>query len=449
MWVGRRFTSGGCAATQGCAVDYKTGLIWGAMCSLVGCSGGQGTAGPGQPPEAMTPANTADDEPGSEGTVQPPPSNGGADMPPAPVDIEEPGEDPTETGFIPGKPIDAALGEWTWVDVPEARCMGDDSTGMHFNRGASDKLVILMEGGGACYNPFTCGLSLAIHPFGASEVDTPAITAVYGNNLFDRDNPDNPIRDWSYVFFPYCSGDVFAGGASDGTGYQGRTHRGFYNVDAYLRRLVATFPEARKVLLTGVSAGGFGAAFNYDQVAQAFGPQASVYLLDDSGPPMAPQFMAPCLQERWREAWGLDSIMPPEEECPGCRDPRGDLGLVSMVQYLVEKYPQGRFGLVSSEHDAIIREFFSFGRDECAYMDSPLPVTFMPPEEYAEGLQDLLDYAESFGGQMKGYLVRGAQSHTWLLLPEAFGGVEEEGVRLSDWLRQLVEDDPAWDHVGI
>ena len=70
---------------------------------------------------------------------------------------------PTLPPLKPGEPIrDAKPNEWKWVPVPDAHCMGDDSTGMHFNLGDPTKLAILMEGGGACYNSTTCALSLAI-----------------------------------------------------------------------------------------------------------------------------------------------------------------------------------------------------------------------------------------------------------------------------------------------
>ncbi len=52
-----------------------------------------------------------------------------------------------------------------------------------------------------------------------------------------------------------------------------------------------------KVLLTGISAGGFGAAANYPQVARAFAP-VPVYDLDDSGPPGAEDpYLPKCLQQ--------------------------------------------------------------------------------------------------------------------------------------------------------
>jgi hypothetical protein len=29
--------------------------------------------------------------------------------------------------------------------------------------------------------------------------------------LLDRNNPKNPVHDWSMVFVPYCKGDVHSG----------------------------------------------------------------------------------------------------------------------------------------------------------------------------------------------------------------------------------------------
>lgn len=31
------------------------------------------------------------------------------------------------------------------------------------------------------------------------------------NGLVDNGNPLNPVRDWAYLFIPYCTGDVHLG----------------------------------------------------------------------------------------------------------------------------------------------------------------------------------------------------------------------------------------------
>src|SRR5690606_5667790 len=101
---------------------------------------------------------------------------------------------------------------------------------------------------------------------------------------FDVDADKNPVGDWSFVFVPYCTGDVHAGDRADqavpdvGGAQQ---FVGYRNVAAYLERIVPTWSGVGHVLVTGESAGGFGAAFNYDRIADAF-PGTRVTLLDDS-----------------------------------------------------------------------------------------------------------------------------------------------------------------------
>ena len=145
------------------------------------------------------------------------------------------------------------------------------------------------------------------------------------DGIFDTDNEDNPLRDWNAIYIPYCTGDVHAGDATDvdvpGIGAPaGQSFVGYRNIGLYLDRIIPTFPSVTKVLLTGSSAGGVGVAYNYDRVAQAFCPRP-VMLVDDAGPPMSDEYVAPCLQKRWRELWGIDGTLP--VGCPECGAPDG------------------------------------------------------------------------------------------------------------------------------
>ena len=128
-----------------------------------------------------------------------------------------------------------------------------------------------------------------------------------------------------------------------------------------------TFAASSHVLVTGVSVGGFGAAFNYDRIAQAF-CGARVTLVDDSGPPMSDQYLAPCLQKRWRELWNFDSTLP--ADCAGCRNADGG-GIVNYVDYLSKKYPTQQLGLISANMDSIISLFFGYGENNCAGLTGP------------------------------------------------------------------------------
>ena len=41
---------------------------------------------------------------------------------------------------------------------------------------------------------------------------TTLATAASGAGALDRSNAANPVKDWNYVFVPFCTGDIFAGG---------------------------------------------------------------------------------------------------------------------------------------------------------------------------------------------------------------------------------------------
>ena len=340
---------------------------------------------------------------------------------------------PTTDAFGGGPPIEAPDDTWTWVAFPESRCMNDTPTGIGVNwHSSSSKLLIYLEGGGACFNAFTCA-SVA-HQNGFGEPQMNQIAQDYGSRgVFNRADDDNPFRDWNYVFVPYCTGDVHAG--LNETGLGDRVMVGYRNIGHYLERLSPTFPTAEQVVLTGSSAGGFGAAFNYDRVAKAFGPQRPVFLLDDSGPPMSDTYLTPCLQQTVRDAWNLDATLP--AECTECEGPDGG-GLVNLATYLGATYPNQRQGLITSNRDGTIRTFFGFGYPNCSN------VTPMPEEVFAAGVTELTQIVAPYPS-FAAYVID-ETAHVWLL-DATLGGTTSGGVRLTDWLRAFLEGGGDWQTV--
>jgi hypothetical protein len=291
--------------------------------------------------------------------------------------------------------------------------------------------VIYLEGGGACFNQLSC----ATNPktFGAAN---------FGSMVFDGilgvDDPANPVGDASFVYVPYCTGDVHAGSAAgasvprvDGT----QDFVGHDNVAGALERIVPTFEGVEQVILTGISAGGFGTWLNYEQVADAF-CRDDVVLLSDSGPPQAAPFLASCLQQRWLDLWGLAETLP-----AGCTDcsPEGENGgVVHLPTYLSEAYPDARFGLVSSLRDNVIGMFFAFGLDECAAIDAAgLPDTTRGVNTFEEGLVALRDDVLAPLPGVTSYFLTGVK-HTWT--GDATWAETTSGeVLLVDWVRAVVE----------
>ncbi|MCY1009510.1 pectin acetylesterase-family hydrolase [Nannocystis pusilla] len=325
------------------------------------------------------------------------------------------------------------FGRWSWVPFPDSQCRDGSSTGIWLRYGKGPGLAIFFEGGGACFNALTCANNDA-------SFDHTWAFGWDGMGLFDAEWTDNPIHDWNIVYVPYCTGDVHAGNRTDVEvpGVEGvQKFVGYRNVTAYLDRIVPTFEAAPNVLVTGVSAGGFGAGIHYDRIARAF-PDARVTLLDDSGPPLANDVLAPCLQQQWNDLWGLEDALP--ADCDDCFPSAGG-GLVNLARYLGEKHPKQHLGLVSSTQDVTIRFFFGYGEDEC------MPKTInVPAGEFEAGLVDLRDhYVAEPAGVWSTYFVGGSGDHVWTV-GTPFSNTYVQGVRFVDWFADLLAGEAG--HVG-
>jgi hypothetical protein len=305
--------------------------------------------------------------------------------------------------------------------------------------------MIFLEGGGACFNFETC-LDGNPSSFGETDLTSRAASTMDGFSLntgiLDRTNAANPVKDWSFVYVPYCTGDVHggnnvAGVPGVGTPPTPQHFAGYVNVGLYLDRVVPTFPKAAQVLLTGMSAGGFGAALNYARVAKAFGT-IPVTLLDDSGPFMENPYLATCLQDNVRKLWGLDGTVLPD--CGGdCTTPASFF--IDYVKHVTKAYPKVAFGLADSTDDNTITQFFEFGCGNC---------TCTTQETAAIFTSGLLDVRTQLASQPNyGEFIFTGTDHTTIQNadfytrtsgnqdggPQADGGA---GMLMTDWAKGLL-----------
>lgn len=329
-----------------------------------------------------------------------------------------------------GEPLPAAPpGEWTWVPIEGALCRDGSPTGIGVRYGTGDGLVIYFEGGGACFNALTCPPNPA--SFGESDFADQVGSSYLSYGIFDPDPGTHAIGDWSYIYVPYCTGDVFAGDRPDqmveGVGVQ--QFVGHRNVTLFLDRIVPTFVGVDHVLLTGVSAGGFGAGFNYDRVADAF-PGARVTLLDDSAPPLGFEAAPLCLQQQWSDLWGFDDTLP--AGCTDCFPSRGG-GIINIGKHIAGEHPDQRFALVSSTADSTIRLFFGFGINDCK---GGLPN--LPEDVFLAGLLALRDEYGGPGGAWGTYFIDGSEGHVWTV-GDSYYTTTVDGVALIDWISDLIE----------
>jgi hypothetical protein len=330
--------------------------------------------------------------------------------------------DTGDTSVTGVAPIQAPPQTWTWVDVPGSVCDDGTPTGFAVNPGTGGDLLVYFEGGGACWDYTTCFVvNTAAHgPFGATEWATLAPQINVGP--FDRAHATNPFRASTYVFVPYCTGDMHGG--RNVASYQGPTetrmyhHMGRENAEHVLARLVATWPDAPRVVVTGTSAGGFGATFNYDIFRRAFA-SAKMALIDDAGPLLEGDGIPAALRSAWYANWRLGDIVTPL--CPSCMN-----DLSGVYAALATRHPQDRLALLSAMNDATVSAYF-----------------MQTPDQFQASLQTTVHDRFDPTQNARVYLVSGLQHG---FLPTS-ATTTSAGVLLETWLDAMVND-KAWASVG-
>ncbi|MFO0612137.1 MAG: pectin acetylesterase-family hydrolase [Polyangiaceae bacterium] len=418
--------------------------------ALAGCAGtdvvdggssSSVTTGTGEHTTVSTSASSGAGTGGAGGSVEPPApfcGNGHID-----ADLGEACDDGNANPFDGCRPdctivepIEAPANEWTWIETPGTQCMNGDTAGFGISIvPGSRNLMIYLEGGGACFND-ACDFSALNVPY----VPPP-------DGIFNRNNDGNPVHDWSMIYVPYCTGDIHGGDKDTELGGQVRHFHGYSNITKYLERWVVTFQHLDNVLLTGISAGGFGAGLNFPQVADAFasihkdgGPQMT--LVDDSGPPFGNDVIPPCLEDTFRTVWGLDQTVLKAcgTDCPNPSDFASGL-----IDHVITRYPTAHFGVFSNAQDTVIRTFMGFGWGNGQHDNCGGVPTIVPSSVYEDGL---LALRETYAGKAGTYLIGPDRwyldfglGHTALRSPTFWTTVVDD-VSVEEWVGHVIDGDP-------
>lgn len=304
---------------------------------------------------------------------------------------------------------------WQWVPIAGSKCMNGKETGVYLRYGASGskKVGIYLNGGGACFNAFTClAVATSAHP------------GVPGSSGIFSTDQRNPLNDYNWINVPYCTGDVHLGNASKQFKGAHRDFNGHENLALMMAKAVATFPKVDSLIVTGESAGGFGAIANYDFLRSHWtsangNPNVRATLLDDSGPILDDTAIPVCLQQLWRSTWNINAALPSGCACIGDKG-----NIVAIWEFSKKKWPKDTFGLISSLKDGTISTFFSFGELGC---HNPIPIGY---NKLAAGLQRLSATGVAV------YMISGS-SHTHTSSGEFFTRTVSNTV-LYKWVAELV-----------
>ena len=185
----------------------------------------------------------------------------------------------TKHAFDPKYTPDASYPSGARPDGPV--CIAGTNYSVFTREGDPKKLLIFLQGGGACWQGFyNCNI--------LGDVQSPPAAGPYPG-VFDSTSSVNPFADYSVVYMPYCDGSTFGGDNDviDPLFPYGPTrhHRGLRNVSAGMDVAKEMFPRAKQITVMGHSAGGVGAAAFSPFLARfVFGNNTKLTVYNDAGP---------------------------------------------------------------------------------------------------------------------------------------------------------------------
>jgi hypothetical protein len=283
--------------------------------------------------------------------------------------------------------------------------------------GNPSKLLIMLQGGGACWqNFYFCNIL-------AEDQEPPA--PPFG--IWDFDSPDNPFADYSVVYMPYCDGSVFSGDndVPDANFPFGpvRFHRGLRNVSAGMDLARATFPSASRITVAGSSAGGVGASGFAPFLARfVYGNVQKLTVFNDAGPVAVNLFDVGGIAARAAD-WDFGKFYP--ASCTNC----DDMGqATAVIDWRLENDATIREAFYETDGDGTNRFFLSV----------PTQAQYRSLILTEHGALNA-----AYPDRYKRFIVSGDASHTALQTP-LFYSQDADGVPLNEWTEDFLVPTPFW-----
>lgn len=313
----------------------------------------------------------------------------------------------------------------TWATIEpggDTLCATGTPFRFHVRSGDPERVMVFLNGGGACWSGDLCDVKTEptpYTPFAEMDSNNPALL----NGVFDEANPANPFAGWTQVFVPYCTGDSHLGGGdvtyTTGAGQEVTIHhRGKANVQAALDWVYANRADARRIFVTGGSAGAIASPYYAGIVADHY-PQADVvHLADGAGGYRSPAIAGVL------EAWGAFKGVPDWPEFAAIN--RAAAATEDFFRVTATRYPQMQMARFDNVDDQVQQDFLTL-------LGTGEPVRGLLAANRADLARDIptIRTFEAPGN-----------THTSLRFSR-FYTEEAGGVKLVDWVRDLANGEPV------
>jgi hypothetical protein len=315
-------------------------------------------------------------------------------------------------------------------------CIADTPYSAFTRAGNPAKLLIMLQGGGACWQDlYRCNIF--------AEAQEPPVGRV---GIWDFDSKDNPFAGYSIVYMPYCDGSVFGGDNDvvDANFPLGpvRFHRGLRNLSAGMDLAKDTFPHPSQITVAGSSAGGVGAAaftpflarFLYGNTVQ------NLTVFNDAGPIAVNLAAVDAVAARDAD-WQFSQFYP-----ASCTECSASGQQTAIIEWRLDNDSTIREAFYETDGDSTN---ISFASANLPGFFDPLPPIIPFPDGLSQSEYRALILAEhgalnaAHPDRYKRFIVSGNSSHTALQSPR-FYTFEADGVPLNEWTDDFVKKRPFW-----
>jgi hypothetical protein len=321
-----------------------------------------------------------------------------------------------------------ASAQWVTIE-PGGETMCADGSPYRFfvHPGDPARLVVEFEGGGGCWSAETCAMEIYTRRVATDPELARRLGLMVG--LYDRDNPENPVREWTHVYVPYCTGDLHWGNADrayDGVAapYTIR-HRGARNAAAALAWTFENVPAPGQVAVVGCSAGGYGSILWAPVVMANYSGARAAHLSDSAAGVVPPGFFATVLA-----AWDVSAAWP--KDIPSLALETLDPARVTMADLyggIAGHYPLSTFSQYNADADATQVFFYGLTRGGTAEAG-----------DWSAQMRASVAAIEAVNPNFTSYTAPGAQ-HCILNTPNLYT-TTVGGVRMVDWVSRLLAGRP-------
>ncbi|TMW59431.1 hypothetical protein Poli38472_004500 [Pythium oligandrum] len=311
------------------------------------------------------------------------------------------------------------------------------------------KLMLYLQGGGACVDDDTCSFALQCG-LGSSSTFTVNARAM-SNGVLNRTDENNTFKDWNIVHVPYCTGDIHIGNlvkepyepifasilGNNECLKQNKTahHNGYENALSAFKWAAANYPKPEHIVLAGSSAGALGAQLFGKMISDLWKVEDNKIrytIVADSYVGVVPEdkpasrivdYFNSCTLD-----FGLSSDI--EKKCDNA-----SASVIDVIKPMIKATPFSDWLFIDSKADVVQRKFFELFDD--GILGYPF-TDLLPEDQFFGNMSTIIEAYKSASSRVSAFFVEG-DHHVFLNLVNWYSTTSTSNQTLGAVMRDVLE----------